>query len=58
LPIPQDKDIRSTLAFKPTIAPTIYFLPMGRQWQFDRVGDICCGIFAKKPCDHLGRPPS
>jgi reversibly glycosylated polypeptide / UDP-arabinopyranose mutase len=42
------------LAFKPSIAPAMYFLLMGRDWPFDRFGDIWCGIFAKKMCDHLG----
>ncbi len=42
------------LAFKPKMAPAMYFLPMGREWPFDRFGDIWCGVFAKKICDHLG----
>ncbi len=42
------------LAFLPEMAPCMYFLLMGRDWEFDRFGDIWCGIFAKKICDHLG----
>jgi hypothetical protein len=42
------------LAFKRKMAPAMYFLLMGRDWPFDRFGDIWCGIFAKKICDHLG----
>jgi hypothetical protein len=41
------------LAFKPKMAPAMYFLLMGRDWPFDRFGDIWCGIFVKKICDHL-----
>ncbi len=42
------------LAFKPSVAPAMYFLLMGRDWPYDRFGDIWCGIFVKKICDHLG----
>jgi hypothetical protein len=42
------------LAFKPKMAPAMYFLLMGKSWPFDRFGDIWCGVFAKKICDHLG----
>lgn len=42
------------LAFKPKMVSAMYFLLMGRDWPFDRFGDIWCGIFAKKICDHLG----
>ncbi len=42
------------LAFKPAMTPAMYFLLMGKDWPFDRFGDIWCGIFAKKICDHLG----
>ncbi len=42
------------LAFKPKIVPAMYFLLMGREWPFDRFGDIWCGIFSKRICDHLG----
>lgn len=42
------------LAFKPKIVPSMYFLLMGREWPLDRFGDIWCGIFSKRICDHLG----
>jgi reversibly glycosylated polypeptide/UDP-arabinopyranose mutase len=43
------------LAFKSNVVPAMYFLLMGqRDWPFDRFGDIWCGIFMKKICDHLG----
>ena len=43
------------VAFKPKIIPAFYFLLMGQKnWPFDRYGDIWCGIFIKKICDHLG----
>jgi hypothetical protein len=42
------------LAFRPKIVPAMYFLLMGREWPFDRFGDIWCGVFAKRVCDHLG----
>lgn len=41
------------LAFKPEMAPLMYFLLMGKGY-YDRFGDIWCGVFAKKICDHLG----
>ena len=42
------------LSFRRDIAPCFYFLLMGTVYPFDRFGDIWCGIFAKKICDHLG----
>ena len=42
------------LAFKPNAASAMYFLLMGKDWPFDRFGDIWCGIFVKRICDHLG----
>lgn len=42
------------LAFKPKIVAVMYFLLMGKSWSFDRFGDIWCGLFAKRICDHLG----
>jgi hypothetical protein len=42
------------LAFKPRMTPAMYFLLMGKTWPFDRFGDIWCGLFLKKICDHLG----
>lgn len=41
------------LAFKPEMAPMMYFLLMGKGY-YDKFGDIWCGVFAKKICDHLG----
>jgi len=42
------------LAFKPELTPAMYFLLMGKDRPFDRFGDIWCGVFLKKICDHLG----
>jgi reversibly glycosylated polypeptide/UDP-arabinopyranose mutase len=43
------------LAFRREVAPAMYFLLMGQpSWPFDRFGDIWCGLFVKKICDHLG----
>lgn len=42
------------LAFRPELIPALYFLLMGQGYQYDRFGDIWCGIFLKKICDHLG----
>lgn len=42
------------LAFKPEVVPALYFLLMGRGYEYDRFGDIWAGIFLKKICDHLG----
>ncbi len=42
------------LAFKREVVPAMYFLLMGKDWPFDRFGDIWAGIFVKKICDHLG----
>ena len=50
------------LSFKREIAPAMYFLLMGKDYPFDRYGDIWCGVLAKRICDHLrlgikfGRP--
>lgn len=41
------------VAWKPEFTPAMYFLLMGRNWPYDRWGDIWCGILAKKVCDHL-----
>jgi hypothetical protein len=41
------------LAFRPEIAPAMYFLLQGREWEFDRFDDIWAGVFVKKICDHL-----
>lgn len=42
------------LAWRAEFTPAMYFLLMGREWPYDRFGDIWCGIFSKKICDHLG----
>ncbi|PWH19825.1 MAG: hypothetical protein DDG59_01800 [Anaerolineae bacterium] len=42
------------LAFARKVTPAMYFLLMGKDWPFDRFGDIWAGIFVKKICDHLG----
>ncbi len=42
------------LAWRAELTPAMYFLLMGRDWPFDRFGDIWCGILSKKICDHLG----
>ncbi len=50
------------VAVKPQVIPAFYFLLMGRNWPFDRFGDIWCGVMLKRICDHLrlgvqsGRP--
>jgi hypothetical protein len=42
------------IAFRPVLGPSMYFLLMGQSQPVDRFGDIWCGLFAKKICDHLG----
>ena len=42
------------LAFKGKITPIMYFLLMGKDWEYDRYGDIWCGLFAQKIIRHLG----
>lgn len=42
------------LAWRAELTPAMYFLLMGRDWPFDRFGDIWCGMLAKKICDHVG----
>lgn len=42
------------IAFKTQLTPAMYFLLMGRDWPYDRFGDIWCGVFVKRICDHLG----
>ncbi|MBI4279714.1 MAG: hypothetical protein HY660_14785 [Armatimonadetes bacterium] len=42
------------LAFLPDVVPALYCLLMGRDYAYDRFGDIWAGIFVKKICDHLG----
>lgn len=42
------------LSFKRDVIPMMYFPLMGHGYQYDRFGDIWCGIMVKKICDHLG----
>ena len=42
------------LAFRPEVIPGLYFLLMGKSYEFDRFGDIWSGIIIKKICDYLG----
>jgi reversibly glycosylated polypeptide / UDP-arabinopyranose mutase len=42
------------LAFRPELIPALYFLLMGKGYQYDRFGDIWSGVLVKKICDHLG----
>jgi len=41
------------LAFKSKLTPAMYFLLMGRDYPYDRFGDIWAGLFVKRICDHL-----
>ena len=51
------------LSFKRIALPLMYFLLMGKEWEYDRLGDIWAGIISKKICDHFdftvtsGSPP-
>lgn len=42
------------IAFRREATPMMYFLLMGEGYPYHRFGDIWCGLFAKKICDHLG----
>ena len=42
------------MAMRPEVLPAAYFMLMGRDYEFDRFGDIWAGILLKKICDHLG----
>ena len=42
------------LAFRREVVPAMYFMLMGRDYEYDRFGDIWAGIVVKKVCDHLG----
>lgn len=42
------------IAFRPLVSPALYFLLMGRDYPYDRFGDIWSGILLKRICDHLG----
>lgn len=41
------------VAFRPEVTPAFYFLLMGKNWAYDRFGDIWAGVFVKRICDHL-----
>lgn len=51
------------LSFRREVLPLMYFLLMGKDWPYDRLGDIWSGIIAKKICDYFnyavtsGHPP-
>jgi len=42
------------LAWRPEATPALYFLLMGRDYAYDRFGDIWAGVLFKKIADHLG----
>jgi hypothetical protein len=42
------------LAFRPEATVALYFLLMGKGYEYDRFGDIWCGVILKKIADHLG----
>lgn len=42
------------VALLPEVVPAFYFLLMGRDYTYDRFGDIWSGVFVKKIADHLG----
>ncbi|MBI4772093.1 MAG: hypothetical protein HY784_17175 [Chloroflexi bacterium] len=42
------------VAVRPEVIPAFYFLLMGRNYEYDRFGDIWAGILVKRICDHLG----
>jgi Reversibly glycosylated polypeptide len=42
------------IAWRPQFTPAMYFLLMGRDYPFDRFGDIWGGVLAKRVADHLG----
>ena len=42
------------LAFRPELAPAMFFLLMGQGYDYDRFGDIWAGLFVKRICDHFG----
>jgi len=43
------------VALRPEVIPAFYFMLMGRDYAYDRYGDIWAGLFVKKICDHLGK---
>lgn len=42
------------IAFRPAAVPALYFLLMGKDHKYDRLGDIWAGIILKRIADHLG----
>lgn len=46
------------LAWKREVTPAMYFLLMGKGYEYDRFGDIWCGVIVKKIADHLGKAVS
>lgn len=42
------------LAFKTKITPMMWFMLMGKFWDYDRFDDIWAGVVSKKIMDHLG----
>lgn len=42
------------VAFKKEVIPAMYFLLMGGDYEYDRLGDIWSGVMTKKIADHLG----
>lgn len=42
------------LAWRPQATPALYFLLMGKDYEFDRFGDIWAGLLLKRIADHLG----
>lgn len=42
------------VAIKKELIPAFYFLLMGRNYPYDRFGDIWAGVISKKIIDHLG----
>ncbi|MBI2977211.1 MAG: hypothetical protein HYY33_09685 [Chloroflexi bacterium] len=43
------------VALRPEAIPAFYFMLMGRDYAYDRFGDIWAGVLVKKICDHLGK---
>lgn len=41
------------VALRPEVIPAFYFLLMGRDYEYDRFGDIWSGVLVKKICDHF-----
>ncbi len=41
------------IAWRKELTPAMYFLLMGKNYEYDRFGDIWCGVIAKKINDHL-----